>query len=319
MTVRFATAVCFAGVLLSSGCGAAGYQRAVAAGETGCTADEIEILGSSEGSGPGAWVAECRQQQYVCSNNSCTLRQERAEAGPRVEDVRRERTIAPGQGLTFATSDGDIRAARATLVTVDSEMSLTVGPDRTDEVSVEVRSSTRVPLSACEDLSFQRGETIESESLVDGRAQFPLATLSRIFSLGPERKSAHFCGRVILIGPHEQELFARLEESIARIGSADTSGGEQVDGVGGEETNDPSTTIRARLDAESPTLHACAGQVGPLRVLAAWNEEGGVTVTVDGAGDAINECIRTGILWTTLEAPAPGSLIHVVRPTPEGT
>ncbi|MFT5354475.1 MAG: hypothetical protein ACI9KE_001680, partial [Polyangiales bacterium] len=227
MTFRFTIAVCLGGLIFASGCARKG-MRAFTAGETGCTEDEVVLVEVDRGFSSMSWVAECRGQHYVCSQPGCSPRQRPVESEARVEDIRRVRTISPRQALTFATTEGDIRAVRARLVTVDSEMSLTVGPRSTDEVSVEVRTTTRVPLSACENVVFRRGDSVVSAQLEGGRAQFPLATLSRVFNVSSrETTAARFCGRVLRIGIAEAQLFSQLEENIPRIGSADTSGGEE--------------------------------------------------------------------------------------------
>ncbi|MFK8004693.1 MAG: hypothetical protein AB8H86_34310 [Polyangiales bacterium] len=314
MMRRFAVLAFAAGVALTTGC-ARPAMRSFTAGETGCTEDEIVILETNQGFSTVSWVAECHGQQYVCSSPGCTLRP-RPPSEARLEDIRRERSVQPGQTLTFAASEGEIRAVRATLVSVDSKVTFTVGPEHIDEVVVRVSSTTRVPLSGCENVSFHSGQSVESAPLgAELDARFPLATLSRIFSHGPSRKTARFCGRVLLINTPEQRLFGRLHESVARLGSPNTSGGESPP----HDTQTPVTpttasrAVRARLSAESSTLYACAGTTGPLRVLAAWDDEGAVTITIDGMDGAVNECVQGSVAWGALEVEAAGSLIHVVQ------
>lgn len=314
MTKRFNVFSWWAVLLCLSlvGCGRQKAMRSITAGHSGCTDDEVEIIETDNGFASTTWLAECRGTRYVCSGtglgSQCSLRVPQATVG---EELVHRPVVRPGQRLTFATEGDVVNAVRATFVSVDSRMALTVGPDETDYGVLEVESETRVPLTGCGDFEFHRANAVTSEPMIEGRARFRLEVLARVFDINGDQTSARFCGRVLLINAPEAALFARLQENVGRISSAAEDG---TVSAGGAEPAGASALIRARLDAANVMLHACAGTEEVLRLIARWDRDGNVSLELDDATSEVNECIRSAVAIESVTGE-PGQLVHVVPPT----
>ena len=304
-------------LLLCVGCFRLSALRSNAAGSIGCPTNQITIVEYDRRAGSVDYVAECGGEQFVCNTGStpnCSPLRVVGEATESTVNEERELYVAPrrnlpSEGIGFARENGAAIGVRATLVSVDSVLRFVVAGADPEFVTLEVESHTAVPLARCNAVVIGAPPTQLRGEFSGSRSRFPLASLAESARAGAR---IAFCGRRFVLSEEQ----AQTVEHLRRAANELTTPAHESDVSPAPEppaASDAEGVIRAQLDRAAAVLHACVGSNSPLRVEAAWADDGSVTVSTPAGGDAETRCIRAAIQIHVPPGGGTGDLVHVVQ------